>query len=826
MTYQNDQVEQTSSNILLEGRQLTKVYGKTVAVNKFDITIHRGEVIGLLGSNGAGKSTLTRLISGVSKPDSGELFFDGKEINFKEFTPHVAESIGIRVVYQELSLCTNLRVYENFFVELESLFKGEKNWRKKAMKIAKDKLDEVFPAHGIDVNAYLDTLSIAQMQMVEIARALCDPKLKLLILDEPTSSLPAEQTELLKKGIRRIAAQGVSFIFITHRLSEAISVVDHIYVAAGGMLQWHGPVTETSESDLIVRMGGDVKKVERAVETVSGEDAAVPQNDIRVTAKDLTLLPQVKLNFDFRGGEIIGIAGLEGSGQRDLLHRLFASKDKANGANLQIKGRMAYVTGDRKKEGNLPLWSVLDNMMINNLAFGKLTKFISDRNLQDKAKKWYDKLEVKAESVYSNINSLSGGNQQKVLIARALVADADIIILDDPTRGVDISTKYQLYEIFSEAARAGKLVIWYSSDDEEFQICSRVLVMRYHRIIAELGKGQLGKNEIVEASFKGEEFKPAQQDDTAGKNKRGIGSSILKSSAVVPFVVMLIVYALCCIRTPRVFSIFGVELLLSSAAPLIFLALGQMFIIGFSQCDLGIGAFMGVVNVLSATYLNKTPGIGAGMLLIVLLLYGCMGLVIYYRNIPPIIMTLGASFIWEGIALYILPSAGGAAPSWLTFLFWMDYTVPPTLIVVLVFTIIVYLFYRSKYGIVMQGFGNNASAMVRSGWSEPRCYFLTYAIAGVCALLGGMIMAGVSGAADGRAAGGYTMLTVASVIIGGGYFTGGKVTVWGTVFGAITFSLISSLLGFYKVSTEFTAAVQGIILILILAFRLLKKGRK
>ena len=825
MTDQKNQDMQTVSDILLEGRQLTKIYGRTVAVDHFDITIRRGEVIGLLGSNGAGKSTLTRLISGVSKPDDGELTFDGQTINLKDFSPRIAESIGIRVVYQELSLCSNLKVYENFFVELEALFKNKRNWRKEAMKMAREKLDDIFPEHGIDVTARLDTLSIAQMQMVEIARALCDPKLKLLILDEPTSSLPAKQTELLKESIQRIAKTGVSFVFITHRLSEAISVVNHIYVAAGGRLQWHGDVSETSEADLILRMGGDVRKVANI--TASGDALAEHeiQNHIGIQARNLELLPNARLNFEFKGGEIIGIAGLEGSGQRDLLHKLFESRKKAN-ASLTVNGRMAYVTGDRKKEGNLPLWSVLDNMMINHLAFGRLMKITSTVGLEGKAREWYEKLEVKSESIHSNINNLSGGNQQKVLIARALVSNADIILLDDPTRGVDISTKYQLYEIFSEAARAGKLVIWYSSDDEEFQFCSRVFVMRYHRVVAELDRGNLDKNAIVEASFYGEEFKPVHEESESKQTKSKRVHSLLKSNAIVPFIVMFIVYALCCIRTPRVFSIFGIELLLSSAAPLIFLALGQMFIIGFSQCDLGIGAFMGVVNVISATYLYKTPGIGAVMLLVVLIMYGCMGLVIYYRNIPPIIMTLGASFIWEGIALYILPSAGGTAPSWLTYLFWMDYVIPPMLVVILVFSFLVFAFYRSKYGVVMQGFGNNASAMVRSGWSESRCYFLTYAIAGVCAMLGGLIMAGVSGAADGRAAGGYTMLTVASVIIGGGYFTGGKVTVWGTVFGAITFSLISSLLGFYKVSTEFTAAVQGIILILILAFRLLKKGRK
>lgn len=824
------------NDILLNATRLVKIYGHTTAINKFDLMIRKGEVIGLLGGNGAGKSTLTRVISGVTVPDEGEMVFDGVKIEFGPFNPAAANSLGIRVVYQELSLCTNLRVYENFFIELSSMFRKDLKWRKSALKLAREKLDEVFPGNDIDVDARLDSLTIAQMQMVEIARAFSDPKLKLLILDEPTSSLPAEQTEQLKDFVRKKAKEGVSFIFITHRLKEAISLVDRIYVAQNGVCKWSGDVSETSEADLIVQMGGVIKDREESRACSTSEPTRCINDVVSVTARSLVLKKGRPINFELKGGEIIGLAGLEGSGQTDLLYKLFASRRKST-HTLEIKGKVAYVTGDRKNEGNFPLWSVLENMMINKLAFGRLWAMTSEKSLIGYAKTWCDKLKVKAEGFGSNINSLSGGNQQKVLIARTMVADADIIILNDPTRGVDIATKHQLYEIFDEAARNGKLLIWYSSDDAEFEICSRVFVMRYNTVVAELSASELSKDMIVEASFKGEELKPvvevsrrqermSESEMQAFLRNRRKLKKVTTSSVFVPFLSTLIVYVLCGILSPNVFTGFGIELLLSAAAPLILLSLGQMFIIGFSQIDFGIGYFMGIINVLAATLLSTNPLLGVLVLIALLGLYACMGLVIYYRRIPAIVMTMGASFIWKGAAISILPAPGGAAPEWLTTVFWSEFAVPPTLIIIVIFTILALLFYRSKIGTILKGFGNNPSSMVKSGWSEPWAHFLVYLVSGLFALLGGLIMAGISGAADANAAGPYTMLTVASVVMGGGYLLGGLVTVPGAVFGAITFSLISSLLGFLEVSTELTAAVQGLILLIILSLRLFKKGGK
>ena len=814
-----------SENVLLEAKNILKAYGPTVAVNEYCMKIFPGEVVGLLGGNGAGKSTLMRVISGVTTPDKGEIQFAGQTLDWHEFNPLHATRMGIRVVYQELSLCLNLKVYENFYIELSSMMKNNINWRNEAISIAKKSLDMVFPGNDIDVEARLDALSISQQQMVEIARAFSDPNLRLLILDEPTSSLPAEQTEQLMEQIIQTAKEkNVSFIFISHRLSEAIKLCDKIYMMQNGKNIWSGLVSETDETDLVKRMGSKIS-IEEIAKKHSKIKTKINEN-VQVDISDINTKALSGVSLAAKGGEILGITGLEGSGQRELLHHIFKHKNRG-GKGVNIKGSVAYVTGDRKKEGIYPLWSILENLMMTKLSMGRLFKHINAKRAISDSMVWYDKLKIKSDGINAGITSLSGGNQQKVLIARALVAEADIIILDDPTRGVDVMTKHQLYEIFQEASEQGKLVIWYSSDDEELSICTRILVMRFGSVVGELSGKEINKANIVRTSFSSEDLKSKVKHIKPEKSSKKSSINMLFASGVaLPLIVMILVYGFCGISTPAVFSWYGITLLLGSTAPLIFATISQMLIIGLGHIDLGVGAYMGLINVLAATLMFEHPALGWLFVIVALLLYSCMGLIIYYRRIPAIIITLGSSFIWKGLSLFLLDRPGGQAPQWLFNIFWNNSKVPFVLVIIVAFSVIAWWFHHSRYGTVIKGFGNNPQSMVRSGWSQPFAYWVTYLAAGIMAILGGLIMTGSTGAADANASASYQMLTIAAVVMGGGYLVGGIVTVPGAVFGAITLSLISALLGFLRVSTELTAAVQGLILIVILALRILSKDGK
>ncbi len=807
---------------LLSAEGLSKTYVSTKAVQDVSLSISAGEVIGLVGANGAGKSTLMRVLSGVTRPDSGTLEVGGSTIRWDEYSPSRAAALGIRVVYQELSLSTNLTVYENFYVEHAARYRGPfRRWREEARKAARARLDAVFPGNGIDERQALSALTIAQKQMVEIARAVDDPGLRILILDEPTSSLGVEQTEQLKSYIWSRRSQGVSFIFISHRLNEVMTLVDRVVVMQNGQVKWSGAVADTNEEDLVRRMGETVPRERSAAGPracaepgagASGECSA------RLTIRGLRTHALRDIDLDLRGGSIVGIGGLEGSGQRELLRAVFAPSG-SSARSVERVGRVAYVTGDRKKEGLFPLWSIAENAVISSLARLGGIRPVGRTTGQESVRSWYDRLKVVASGPGAPITSLSGGNQQKVLIARAMISDADIVILDDPTRGVDIQTKLQLYEIFREAADKGKLILWYSTEDEEFEICDEVHILRYGTVVRKLSKGEIDKNSVVNAYFSGEHLKP----ETASAAKV---SKFDVSGIGIPLGAMLLVYVVSGILTPAVFSEFGVTLLIGGSIPLILATLAQMWVIGLSMIDLSVGAFMGLVNVLGATLLETNPPAALACYAVLLLAYAGLGALIHLRQIPAIIVTLGASFIWTGIAYTILSMPGGKAPDWLTAFYNFQFPVIPfVLIIVGVVTVAAVLLHRSRYGTVLRGFGNNAAALERSGWSVLKAYMAGYFLSGLFGLLGGIFVTAVTTGADANATLSYTLLTVAAVVMGGGDLTGGIVSPLGAVFGAITLSLIGALLGFLNLSTNLVAAVQGAILIAVLALRLIGRRR-
>lgn len=812
----------------LHASGVTKIYGPTVANKDVQISISGGEVVGLVGANGAGKSTLMRVLSGVTIPDDGRMEICGNSIEWGEYNPIQASSRGIRVVYQELSLCTNLTVYENFYIEQSRHFTEMTRWRETARAIAKKALERVFPGNLIDVNAVLSTLTITQQQMVEIARAVSDESLRLLILDEPTSSLGAEQTNQLMQFIDGERQKGLSFIFITHRLSEIIRVADRVYVMQNGKINWTGNVSETSEVHLVQKMGEQKAAADTSSDIEGRESAGTDKKkvtgaaeiDTGVRVNNLTTDVLENISLDFSAGQIVGIAGLEGSGQRELIRTIFSPDSKAR-RSIEINGKIAYVTGDRKKEGIFPLWSIAKNMVMTKVAHNRLFRKIRKDEGKDRIDEWFSKLKIVSAGEDSLITSLSGGNQQKVLIARALMADADIIILDDPTRGVDINTKRDLYALLRQITQQGKLVIWYSSEDDEFTFCDKVVVMRSGRQVAILEKEEITKDAIIQASFSGEQKKKAGADigERAQRFRLDLGGII------IPLATMVLIFVLSGILTPSVFSRFGIDLLIGGSIPLIFATLAQMYIIGLSMVDLGIGAFMGLTNVLGATLLFTHPLLGAVTLIGCIGIYALMGVLIHTRQIPAIIVTLGMSFVWTGIGYSIQNIPGGQAPGWLSGFFSLNSPIVPlSVILVIAAAVVIFFLYRTRYGTVLRGFGNNPQSMEQSGWSAVKAYAVGFAIAGVLGCLGGLSVTGITTASDVNATQSYTLLTVAAVVMGGGMLTGGKVSPLGAVFGAITLSLIGSLLGFLNISSNWVAAVQGGILILILALRLLRRG--
>lgn len=801
---------------------IDKFFGITKALQKIQLQIYAGEVIGLAGPNGAGKSTMMKVLTGVLPPTAGKIMVNGSHI--EKYTTKESKEAGIACAYQDLSLCTNLSVYENFaMLNADHGFFSKPGWRKAAKEETRNLLEQYFPGNHIDVMKSVEHLTLAERQIVEICKTLMTDNLKVLILDEPTSALSTDKAEQLHKAVARLSEQGVAVIYISHKLDEILKITDRIVLMRNGMNAGECDPEDITSDELVEMLGGAGGKKDKAQEyenTAADQAAAV--KIANYTGRGL-----YNINMHVSCGEIVGISGLAGSGQTELLNLLFQSRKymgrEKNGVLLNTT--VSYVSGDRASEGVFHLWDIFDNTIIGNLDQVKKGLFLDKKRAEELAQTWYDKLKFKAEGIHSPIMSLSGGNQQKALIARGIASGAQMIILNDPTAGVDIETKQEIYRLLNEAKQEGKAVILYSTEDAEIEICDRAYIMREGEITQELKKEDISVANIVKASFKEAKHKKAAED-----KKDGIVHQILSSRVLLPVAAMVIMILANASMNPRILSYMGMRMLVSSAVPLVFAALGQMFIVAAGDVDMGNGYSIALVNVIVGIVLTGNPLFGVAGIALFILAYAMMGALIHIRNIPAIVVTLGAQFVWWGIALVIAPSPGGSCPQWLLSVYKFEFPfVPmPIIICVIAGALCWWILFRAKYGMVLRGIGNNAIAVERSGWSYLQAKMINYALSGLMAVFAGMSYTAVCMGADANSSVSYCMLSIATVILGGCEMAGGIVTPAGVVCGGIAMSFITSLLTSFRVDSNYQTAVTGIILIVVLAVKLIthkKEGR-
>jgi ribose transport system ATP-binding protein len=476
-----------------------KRYGSTRALQGVDLAVARGEILGLVGHNGAGKSTLMRMLAGREQPDEGRVVWRGEARNWDAAT---AAAAGVRMVYQELALCADLTVAEN--AALSDPRRPGLAWRGRAERRVAEALDTVFPGHGISVLQRAGELAMAERQMVEIARALCTDRLGLLILDEPTESLGVDASRQLYAHLRTLVADGVSVLLISHRMHEVLEHSDRVAVMKDGRVVGVAETGTVTEDDLLVAMGGEVRvdaaaleRAEELVDETSGEASTAATPDDATDAET----PIVELRtgdgpaLRVRAGEIVGLAGLAGQGQERVLDRLWRG-----GRGTTVPRRRAYVPGDRQTSGIMPLWSVAENLTVSALRSISRLGVVDGRAKRELAGRWIEALRVRG-SASTPIVALSGGNQQKVLVARAFATDARLVLLDDPFRGVDVSTKNELYALMKAEARAGRAVVWYSTENGEMAHCDRVYVFRAGRVVSELAGATNTEERIIADSF-------------------------------------------------------------------------------------------------------------------------------------------------------------------------------------------------------------------------------------------------------------------------------------------------------------------------------------
>ena len=494
------------SEVLLEMRGVSKGFRGVQALQKVDFTLRAGEIHALMGENGAGKSTLIKVLTGVHPRDSGEIVLLGKKIAPQ--SPREAEETGISTVYQEVNLIPELSVAENIMIGRQPRRLGMINWKALNTRARKalQRLDL-----DIDPSRPVSSYSLAIQQMVSIARAL-DVNAKMLILDEPTSSLDEKEVAELFKLMRSLRDKGLGLVFVTHFLDQVYAVTDRITVLRNGELVGEYPTAELPKLDLVARMlGRDPVAAEHTPERIAAtasKSAAKSLLKVRQLGRKGAIEP---LDFDLATGEVVGLAGLLGSGRTETA-RLIAGADRRTSGTVEVDGQsaalnspaaainlgIAFLSEDRKKEGIIPTLSVRENLILAMQAKRGVLRQLPARKQEELANHYIKALRIKTPSAETPIQNLSGGNQQKVLLARWLCLQPKLIILDEPTRGIDVGAKAEIEKLVESLRQEGMAVLFISSELEEVvRTSQRVVVLRDHRKVGELGGPEMSEHQIM-----------------------------------------------------------------------------------------------------------------------------------------------------------------------------------------------------------------------------------------------------------------------------------------------------------------------------------------
>jgi ribose transport system ATP-binding protein len=492
---------------VLSARNITKNYGAVQALTNGNLEVTPGEVVALLGANGSGKSTLSKIITGVVAPSQGELKLKGEVVNF--VSPYAAKKKGITAVYQELSLVPDMTVAENIFLGHEPHSLGQ--MKRRDIKKSTEALLGLFKetlSSNVTPDTPVNELSPSERQIVEILKAL-SLQPKILILDEATASLDSQQVDKLFELVKTWKARNMALVFVSHRMEEIFRIADRAVVLRNGKTVGNVSIKETNERELVKMMIGDVA-------TPHGNKLPMSRRgEARLKVSDLKTRMLKGVSLEVQAGELLGLGGLQGQGQEELLLALFGAIPSSgtitflnqvvhfNNPRQAMKQGIAYVPGDRGRQGLLMIRSILENLHLPSwLSYGfpiRQSKARSD------ALQAAQNLSLKMASLDAPVSSLSGGNAQKVVIGKWLLRQPKLLLLNDPTKGVDVGSKAEFYGLLEQLQNSGTAIILYSSDDEELLgLCNRVLVLQDGRVSAELQADTLTKEHLVSASMGGQ----------------------------------------------------------------------------------------------------------------------------------------------------------------------------------------------------------------------------------------------------------------------------------------------------------------------------------
>jgi len=818
----------TDNESLLSVENISKSFPGVLALDQVSFDVQQGEIHGLVGENGAGKSTLMRILSGAYQPDSGIIFIRGRKVKLE--SPIQSHKLGIGMVYQDTQLVGELDIVQNIFLGDEISRNGLLDRNQMERRVV-----DILGSLGIELPLYtkIKYLSLSERQTVEIARALrLSPD--VLILDEPTTGLDHDEVYRLFNILRKLKENGTGIVFISHRLPEVFKIADRITVMKDGCVIETLKSADTIEADLVNLMVG------REIDMVFP-----PKNTLRprVRLESLKLSSSGEefrdISFCLSSGEILGLGGIQGNGQRELIRALAGIipfdgtifvdgvETKLSSPKSAIECGIVYLSSDRRGESLFLPHSIRDNMILPHLDTLNPSRIVSTKKNNSITGHIVDKLRIQTVSSEQPVELLSGGNQQKVVVGRWLVSKPIIYLFDEPTQGVDVGTKLELYRIMRELANEGAAILVLSTEVTELVgLCDRLLVMADGRIVDTISGEEATEERVVgSAVTANRQEKKQQQNNSTPKSVSK--NNLLAKQWMSAFLVLALVVLIGIITQyhskyflmPRNLSNLALQIV-----PLAIVSMGVMATLLVGGIDLSVGPTMSLITIIASFTITKGSAFSILLGIIVCLSAGAFiglinGFIIRYLNIPDLITTLATNSMVFGVALILRPAPGGSVN--LTFMDLVTHrinSVPVFAIIVLVMFILgEIILLRGKIGMALYATGSNEEAARISGIPVSRVRVAAYVFSGLLAALAGLIVAARIGSGDPQSGTNFTLLSITAVVVGGTSIFGGRGTLLGTLAGSILVIATQSSLNQLHVSAYYQYIWIGLLTLLSVA---------
>ena len=809
---------------------VTKRFGQVRALSDISFDVRAGEVHGLIGQNGAGKSTLMAVASGALVPDAGTVTIGGRSAMG---SPQLSRQLGLAIVRQEPALMPDLLVAENLYLGMPKARRPALSqvhaWATALLRTWKED-------PGFRSSDRVNTLSAEQRFVVEIVKALAiEPR--VLVLDEPTEHLSGGDVERLFERIRAVAAGGAGVVYISHRIREVRAVADRVTVLRDGVSQGSFDVEGLSEARIVELIVG--KALVQEFPPKAGADVRASGVDPVLEVTGLSGPGFADVTLKVERGEIIGLAGIDGNGQREFM-RALAGLARSSGA-IQVGGGavtirtphdaaasgLQYVTGERHREGVFEDLPIRANFSLRSLRQDSVGGFVSHAKESDRARRQTQALAVKLADIEDPIRFLSGGNQQKVVIGAALAAQPRLLLVDEPTQGVDIGSRAEIYRILRRTAAAEAAVVVVSSDAAELAgLCDRVLSFSRGGVCNELSGSEVTENAIV-ASLLTTTHARHKEADGLGEKLHRLWELLATDWAPLVMVAIAIgvlgVYA--ALINDAYLSSRNMNGMLALVATLALAACGQQVLMLVGGIDLSVGPLMGLIVVVQSFLLSGDPGASNQAVAIVLLV--CVALAVGLINwalvdpvgLHPMVATLATFMGLQAISLMLRPTADGLISDRV-----MDGVnaqwgfVPLTLVVVVGLVVLMeYGLFRRAIGVSLRGFGSRPDAARVAGVNPRLTRLFAYLGCSLICGLGAIPLMGQVGIGDPRAGIDYTLTSIAAVVIGGGSLFGARGSFVGALLGAVLIAQVNVVTTFLSLSESWQAYLLGFMILAAVA---------